>query len=85
MSQFTVTVGKCKCCATCRYWSELIARAMSGGPTEALCLGSGPFAGQYTASIIECDAWKENTHGVIDDPDCGAEANRLYAEEDRPK
>ena len=27
-----------KVCEYCRYWSEMCARALEGGPIEALCL-----------------------------------------------
>jgi hypothetical protein len=58
-----------KTCRTCRYWSERCAKAIDGGPMEALCLEShSPYASQYTIGNESCDRWAENTYGAIDDP-----------------
>ena len=58
--------GKCE---GCRFWSQMCAQSIGGGPIEALCLsGDGPKAGKYTTSAMTCSAWKSDHHGKVDDP-----------------
>jgi hypothetical protein len=46
-----------KKCGTCAAWSELIARAIGGGPVEALCIKpDSPLCGTYTTGHQGCDA-----------------------------
>jgi len=62
-------------CKNCRYWSEMLAQALDGGPVEAICLNAlSPHSGQYTAGIQSCGYWLEATHGAIDDPRHGGTA-----------
>lgn len=71
-------------CVNCRFWSEMCARAMGGGPVEALCLAEGgPKQGKYTAEHDGCNGFKPNSYGAIDDPpNYGEEVRRLYVEEE---
>jgi hypothetical protein len=55
-------------CGTCRFWSEMIARAYGAGPIEALCLAEGPKGGKYTRETATCSAWKSGHYGAIDSP-----------------
>lgn len=46
-----------KKCGTCAAWSELIARAIGGGPVEAMCTKpDSPLQGQYTVGHQGCEA-----------------------------
>jgi len=77
------TYGETKNCAGCRFWSEMIAQSIGGGPVEAMCLAEGPYSGKYTTARMACDAWKSGHYGPVDDyPDYGKEARALYAEEE---
>ena len=78
------TYGETKNCAGCRFWSEMIAQSISGGPIEALCLSAvGRYSGKYTTARKSCAAWKSGHHGAIDDPpNYGEETRALYAEEE---
>jgi hypothetical protein len=70
-------------CESCRFWSELVARAIGAGPIEALCLaGDSPNHENYVRGNDHCQAWKLNNHGAVDDPHCGSKAVLLYAEEE---
>lgn len=61
-------MSKRRCCETCRYWSDLIARAVGGGPVEALCLATvGPYRQTYTVASQACGTWAGGQ--AIDDPD----------------
>jgi hypothetical protein len=75
----TFRKGSRKNCNSCRYWSESIARAIGGGPIEAICLaGDSPNHGRYVNGNDRCQAWKLNSHGAVDDPHCGDEAVAFY-------
>lgn len=77
------TYGETKDCRGCRFWSEMIARAVGDGPVQALCLGDGKFAGKYVAGRQTCDAWKSGHLGAVDDPpDYGEAVRAAYAEEE---
>ena len=78
------TFGETKNCAGCRFWSEMVAQCVGGGPVTALCLvDSGRYAGKYTAGFNRCASWKSGHYGAVDDPpDYGAETRALYAEEE---
>lgn len=74
-------------CGTCRYWSEMCAQAMGGGPVEALCLSqNGPYAGKYTTTRMTCPAWKSGHLGAVDAPPNYGEVIRAAyaAEEETP-
>jgi len=79
------TYGETKNCAGCRYWSEMLAHALGGGPVEAMCLaGEGPFQGQYVAGYRTCPSWKSGHYGAVDaPPNFGEETRPLYAREDK--
>lgn len=63
------TCGETQDCKGCRFWSEMIAQAMGGGPVEAMCLsGTGPRAGRYVTARTTCDAWKSGHLGAVDEP-----------------
>lgn len=62
-----------RACATCRYWSEQIARINGGGPLEAYCLAppneaTARYAKTYTRGSQHCAAWASGHLGAIDDP-----------------
>ena len=58
-----------KCCDTCRFWSEMVAQSIGGGPMEALCLSeTGPKFSKYTAGRMTCGNWKSNHYGAVDSP-----------------
>lgn len=78
------TMGETKNCAGCRYWSEMIAQSVNGGPVEALCLAAaGPLAGKYTTGGMTCSAWKSGHHGAVDEPpNYGEETRALYDAEE---
>jgi hypothetical protein len=71
-------------CENCRFWSQMCAPALDGGPIEALCLSDdGPKAGQYTRATNGCPAWKINSHGSIDEPpNYGEKARAAYEAEE---
>ena len=55
-------------CANCRYWSGMVARA-DFLVVKALCLSTkSPMSGDYTSGNRQCDAYREATHGPIDNP-----------------
>jgi hypothetical protein len=77
------TYGETKNCKGCRYWSEMIARSIGGGPVQAMCLSGGPLDGKDVCGHQTCSAWTSGHHGAIDEPpDYGAEVRALYAQED---
>jgi hypothetical protein len=80
----TRTYGETTNCGGCRFWSEMCAQSIGGGPIEALCLTpSGPCAGKYTTQRMVCEAWKSGHHGAIDaPPNYGEETRALYEAED---
>ena len=58
-----------KKCGTCRYWSEMLAQSVGGGPIEAVCLSqAGSRAGKWVPEYCTCEAWAENTYGAVDIP-----------------
>ena len=75
-----------KDCANCRFWSEMLAEAVGGGPVKAMCLAEGgPRTGEYTTGMTTCSGWKENTFGAVDDPpNYGEETRALYTTEEGP-
>ena len=77
--------GETKNCKGCRFWSEMLAQAIGGGPVQAMCLSDeGPNKGKYTSARITCEAWKSGHHGAVDEPpDYGAEVREMYADEER--
>jgi len=55
-------------CKTCRFWSQLVAKA-SGGEMTSMCLTErSGHAAEYMPGSFSCAAWKEATHGSIDMP-----------------
>jgi hypothetical protein len=72
-------------CGTCRFWSEMCAQAMGGGPIEALCLSqTGSKAMKYTTERMSCEAWKSGHHGAVDSPpNYGEHAVASYEAEER--
>ena len=56
-------------CENCRFWSQMCAQAVGGGPVEALCLANnGPFSSKYTTGKFRCDGFKQDLFGKVDDP-----------------
>lgn len=78
------TYGETRNCAGCRFWSEMIAQCIGGGPVTAMCLAeSGRYAGKYTAAHQRCDSWRSGHFGAVDDPPNYGEVTRaMYDEED---
>ena len=56
----------------------MLAKA-EDGVVKAICLGLGTNAGAYTVGSDRCEYWADDRHGVVDDPDTGEDARRLYA------
>lgn len=79
------TYGETKNCAGCRFWSEMIAQSIGGGPVQALCLADGgKLRGKYTSGRQSCDAWRSGHHGAVDDPPNYGEVSRaMYAAEEQ--
>lgn len=65
------TTARREVCSTCRFWSEMVARANSAAGVEALCLTIGSRGGRYTLGSDSCEAWRSAKHGAVDDPDTG--------------
>jgi hypothetical protein len=75
-------------CENCRYWSQMVAQALDGGPIEAWCVSEdGPKKGRLTRATDHCPARKINSHGAVDEPpDYGEAARAAYeADEGNPK
>lgn len=59
-------------CGTCRYWSEMLARAGGGtdnprGDVEAIChAAGGPFSNRYVTADKSCGYFRSG--GAVDDP-----------------
>jgi hypothetical protein len=66
-----------KSCDGCKFWSELIARAIGGGPLQAICLSHE--SGHYGAYVHRgCESFSAGR--AIDDPSPTAdEINRWAA------
>lgn len=63
------TYGETKNCKGCRYWSEMLAQSIGGGPVQAFCLAQGgPMSGRYTSGRQTCPAWASGHYGAIDTP-----------------
>ena len=78
------TNGETKNCAGCRFWSEMVAQSIGGGPVEALCLADGgPLSGKYTSGKQSCSGWKSGHLGAVDDPpNYGEETRAAYEAEE---
>jgi len=74
-----------KVCNNCRFWSEMCAQALDGGPIEAMCLCvNGPRHGQFTRATGTCERWASNHLGQWDDPpDYGETVRAEYAAEEK--
>jgi hypothetical protein len=58
-----------KTCQSCRYWSEMIAKAEGGKPVEAYCLNrASPKHQTFVAGNQTCDGWADGYLGAIDCP-----------------
>ena len=56
-------------CATCRFWSEMIASVIIGQLLEAVCLNAAsPMAGDFVTGRQSCEAWQTGDRGAIDAP-----------------
>lgn len=73
-------------CSTCRFWSEMCAQCIGGGPMEALCLsGDGPKAGNMVHENYSCPSWKSGHLGAIDaPPNYGEFVRAAYEAEEQP-
>lgn len=68
-------------CNGCRWWSEMIARAIGAGPVQALCLvRGGPNSGKYCHPQTVCDKWERGHLGAVDEP---CEDPMRYGNEER--
>jgi hypothetical protein len=73
-----------KKCGDCRFWSEMCAQSIGGGPIEAVCLSqvSGR-TGKFVRATFSCPAWRSNHFGSVDaPPNYGAHARAAYDAED---
>lgn len=62
--------GAPRTCGSCRYWSEMLAKAVGGGPVQAMCLArEGELRGKYTTERGTCKAWASGHLGAVDTPD----------------
>jgi hypothetical protein len=60
-----------KTCQSCRYWSEMIAKAEGNG-VEAYCLNrESPKSQTYTFGHNTCEKWVDGPYGAIDEPGGG--------------
>lgn len=60
---------KSKSCGGCRYWSELLAQAIGGGPVEAYCLNDkSPHRQRYVTASRTCGEWADAYGYAIDAP-----------------
>jgi hypothetical protein len=63
------TGGETRNCKGCRYWSEMIAQAVGGGPVQAICLCPTSAArGTYMSGHRTCAQWASGHLGAVDDP-----------------
>lgn len=76
----TRTYGETRNCSGCRFWSEMIAQSIGGGPIEAYCLGDGALKGRMVRGSQTCDGWKSGHFGAVDaPPNYGEEVRAAYA------
>jgi hypothetical protein len=66
------TYGETRNCKGCRYWSEMLAQALGGGPVQAMCLApdtpAAAMRSKYTSGHMRCDAWASGHLGAVDEP-----------------
>jgi hypothetical protein len=63
------TYGETRDCKGCRYWSEMLAHSIGGGPVEAVCLSrSSTYRGKYMAPSRICTEWASGHLGAVDEP-----------------
>jgi hypothetical protein len=63
------TNGETRNCKGCRYWSEMIAQSLGGGPVQAMCLSAtSTYRGQYMSCARMCTEWASGHLGAIDEP-----------------
>ena len=63
------TFGVTTDCNGCRYWSEMMAQSIGGGPITAMCLNSkSEFYGEYKIGRGSCSVWASGEFGAIDEP-----------------
>ncbi len=61
--------GGTRNCKGCRYWSEMVAQSIGGGPVQAMCLNqASPNRAKFTGPTRVCDQWAEGSLGAVDDP-----------------
>lgn len=62
--------GTTKNCHGCRYWSEMFAEVIGGGPLMAMCLHEegAKYAGKMTTQRQTCEGWEEGSLGAVDSP-----------------
>jgi len=65
----------------CRFWSQMVAQSIDGGPVEVLCLAAdSPYSGRYTTGIKSCPAWRPDRYGKVEDPPDYGELSRAAYE-----
>lgn len=58
-----------KRCDGCRFWSEMLAQSIGGGPVEAYCLSDkSPKRQTYVRGSFVCDAWQDAYGYAVDAP-----------------
>lgn len=63
------TYGETRNCKGCRYWSEMLAQCVGGGPVQAVCLcPTSPARGQYMSPSRTCAEWASGHLGAVDEP-----------------
>jgi hypothetical protein len=63
------TYGQTRNCKGCKFWSEMIARAIGGGPVQAMCLAQGgPYSSVYTTASTTCASYQPGYDGAVDQP-----------------
>lgn len=61
--------GGTRNCKGCRYWSEMVAQSVGGGPVQAMCLNqASPNRAKFTGPTRVCDQWTEGGLGAVDQP-----------------
>jgi hypothetical protein len=67
---FHKTDNETRNCEGCKFWSEMVAESIGGGPLEALCLNQdGKYSGEFTPGYVSCDKWESGEFGAVDDPE----------------